>query len=276
VLLEPPPDGGASDNTARFVFSYSPYPTNDGYFWQFGPLGADRANMRKIHIGEYSRREKYRLFTFVPTEEAIEVETGGKVYYGEKHWFEGIPIRKAKTRLADTLELQVHSKGFPTFVPAKEPFDGTKPVARGTLLNFARGGNGAECLLVGWSQPEAWGVWSERAHAALAVLMNNKGSGQIMELVGSGFLGSKCPQQRINVRVNGVSVGQAVFDLDHPEDMHRLRIPAEVAQKDLGRLLIDFSCENAISPKVIGTSEDRRELALALRTLRISDDDSAK
>jgi len=91
-----------------------------------------------MQIGEYSNREKYRLFAFVPTDEGLAIETGGKVYFGDRHSFEGIPIRKDGNGQANTLQLQVHSKGFPTFTAANEPFDRTKSVAPGTLLHFAK------------------------------------------------------------------------------------------------------------------------------------------
>jgi hypothetical protein len=276
ISLDLPPNTDGSDEAGRFVFSYFSSPTNDGYFWQFGPLAADRTGNRKIQIGEYSRREKYRLSAFVATDESFYLQTNGKTYVGDKHSFDGFPIVKLGKSLANTFTLQVHSKGFPMFAATKEPMDGAKPVAPGTLLHFAKDGNGTECLLAGWSKPEAWGVWSEGDHAALAVPINSSGSDLVLEVSGSGFVNSKCPQQLVNVRVNEMPVGEILFNVDQPEGLRRLRIPAEVAQREPGGLLIDFRCENAISPKVAGISEDPRELALALRTLRITDQDFTK
>ena len=88
-----------------------------------------------------------------------------------------------------------------------------------------------------------WGVWSEGDHAALAVSIQSSGSDLVLELSGSGFVNAKCPQQLINVRVNEMPVGEILFSLDQPENLRRLRIPAEVDQSDPGGLLIGFRSE---------------------------------
>jgi hypothetical protein len=118
--------------------------------------------------------------------------------------------------------------------------------------------------------PEAWGVWSEGDRVALAVSVQSSGSDLVLELSGSGFVNSKCPQQLIKVRVNEMPIGEILYKLDQPEGLRRLLVPAEVAQRDPGGLLIDFQCENPMLPKVAGINEDPRKLALALRTLRIT------
>jgi len=271
ISLESPPNIAVPDETPRFVFSYSSSPTGDGYFWQFGPLAGDVEERRKIQIGEYSKRQRYRLAAFVSTDEVFQIEADGTTFCGQKDSFDGIPIRKREGGSDDTFALQVRSKGFPTFAAVKEPLDSAKPVALNTPLHFAKDGNGTKCLLSGWSQPEAWGVWSDGDHASLLVPLKSVGSDLVLELDVSGFVTSKCPQQLINVRVNEVPVGEIFFSLDRPEGMRRLWISAEVAQREHGKLLIDFRCENPTSPKIAGISEDPRELALALRTLRITD-----
>jgi hypothetical protein len=276
ISLEVPHNTDGTDEAGRFVFSYLSSPTKDGYFWEFGPLAADRKGNRKIQIGEYSKRGEYRLSAFVATDEIFDIEVNGKTYVSDGHSFDGIPIVKQGKRAANTCTLQVHSRGFPTFTATKEPLDGARPLAPGTLLHFAKDGNGTVCLLAGWSQPEAWGVWSEGDHAALAVPIKSSGSDLVLEISGSGFVNAKSPQQLINVRVNEMPVGEILFSLDQPEGLRRLRIPAEVAQRDPGGLLIDFRCDNPMSPKVAGISEDSRKLALALRTLRITDQDFTK
>jgi hypothetical protein len=271
ISLEVPHDTGGGGEAGRFVFSYFASPNNDGYFWEFGPLAADRTGNRKIQIGEYSGRKEYRLSPFLATDEIFDIQVNGKTYVGDSHSFDGIPIVKLGNSVANTCTLEVHSKGFPRFAATKEPLEGAKPVVPGTLLHFAKGGNGTVCLLGGWSQQEAWGVWSEGDHAALAVPVQGSESDLVLELSGSGFVNPKCPQQLINVRVNEMPVGEILFSLDEPEGLRRLRIPAEVAKRGSGGLLIDFRCENPMSPKVAGISEDPRKLALALRTLRITD-----
>lgn len=276
ISLEVPHNTDGTDEAGRFVFAYLSSPTKDGYFWEFGPLAADSNGNRKIQIGESSKRGEYRLSAFVATDEIFDIQVNGKTYVGDSHSCDEIPIVKQGKSVANTCTLQVHSKGFPMFTATEEPLDRPKPVAPGTLLHFAKDGNGTACLLAGWSQPEAWGVWSEGNHAALAVPIKSSGSDLVLELSGSGFVNSKCPQQRINVRVNKVLVGEIVFSLDQPEGMRRLRIPAEVAQREPDGLLIDFRCENPISPKAAGLSDDPRALALALRALRITDQNSTE
>jgi hypothetical protein len=269
ISLEVPHNADRGGEAEEFVFSYFPSPNNDGYFWEFGPLAADRTGNRKIQIGEYSGRKEYRLSPSFGTHEIFDIQVNGKTYVGDSHSFDGIPIVKAGKSLVSTFTLQVHSKGFPMFAATKEPLEGAKPVAPGTLLHFAKDGNGTACLLAGWSQPEAWGVWSEGYRAALAVPVRSSRSDLVLELNGSGFVNAKCPQQVIDVQVNEMPVGEVLFSLDQPEGLRRLRIPAEVAQRNLSGLLIDFRCENPMSPKVAGISGDSRKLALALRTLRI-------
>jgi hypothetical protein len=130
----------------------------------------------------------------------------------------------------------------------------------------------ARCAyFAGWSQSEEWGVWSEGDHEAIAVPVQSSGLDLVLELSGTGFVNAKCPQQLINARVNEMPVGETLFSLDQPEGLRRLRIPAEVAQRNPGGLLIDSRYANPMSPKVAGISENPRKLAFALRTLRIID-----
>jgi hypothetical protein len=271
ISLEVPPHPDGGGEAGRFLFWYFPSPNNDGYFWEFGPLAADGTGNRKMQIGEYSGRKEYRLSPSSTIAESFAIQVNGRTYVGAGHSFNGILIVKPGKSVANTCTLLVHSKGFPMFAATKEPLDGAKPVLPGTLLHFAKGGNATGYLLAGWSQPEEWGVWSEGDYAALAVPVQSSGSDLILELSGSGFVNAKCPQQLINVRVNEMPIGEILFTLDQPEGLRRLRIPVAAAQREPGGLLIEFRCENPMSPEVAGISEDARKLALSLRTLRITD-----
>jgi hypothetical protein len=101
--------------------------------------------------------------------------------------------------------------------------------------------------------------------------MKTNGSRLLLELDAGAFLTSSYPKQLVKVRINKIPVAEITFTLDQPNDIRRLEIPAEAAEANPLRLLIDFWLENRISPKLPGLSGDSRELALALHTLRITD-----
>jgi hypothetical protein len=120
ISLESPPNIAVPDETPRFVFSYSSSPTGDGYFWQFGPLAGDVEERRKIQIGEYSKRQRYRLAAFVSTDEVFQIEADGTTFCGAKR-IRLTGFQSANARADPTTRLRCRSavKAFRRLRPSR-------------------------------------------------------------------------------------------------------------------------------------------------------------
>ena len=128
VAQDFPPDADGGEGPFRFLFTYIPSSTNDGYFWQFGPLNADPAGNRTIKIGECCSRKNYLLSGFVSGDEDFWVQIEDKTFAGKNHRFGPVLMTKSERAVASMLSLQVQSQSFPVFSTSEDLPDETEIV----------------------------------------------------------------------------------------------------------------------------------------------------
>ena len=125
-------------------------------------------------------------------------------------------------------------------------------------------------LLTGWSGREAWGTWSDGPVAfASAVLPPGPPAPVEVEIEAWAFLSLEHPRQRVHIQANGQSLAQLDYEWGTDLRHRRLRIPASVVAAGQGQLLLRFQFPDAVSPAALGQSQDGRQLALGMLSLRM-------
>ncbi len=142
--------------------------------------------------------------------------------------------------------------------------------ALGTTIDFRNDGNARPYLAGGWSEPETWGLWSVTNLAAIRLSIPARMSTDLtLEVNGHSYLPAQHPQQTIQVSVNGQSVGELRYTENANESVQRLRIPAPLAAKNHGQLMIIFTIAAPVSPMQIMASKDTRSLGLGIVSMTI-------
>jgi len=120
------------------------------------------------------------------------------------------------------------------------------------------------CLIEGFSAAEEGGRWTERKEVFLKCSMpdlNGKVPAKIL-MDTAAFLHNG-NVQRASFSVNGSPSIEYRYDAEHSKRTIELPIPASVGKE----LTIRLSLPDAISPKQMGLSEDRRQLGLMVRAI---------
>jgi hypothetical protein len=120
VTQDCPPNVYVAGGPSRFVFTYIPSQTNDGYFWEFGSLNADPAGNRLIKIGVCCSRKDYLLSGFVSGDENFWVKMNGKTFSGKNHRFGPVLMTKSERAVVSMLSLNVQSQSFPVFSTSED------------------------------------------------------------------------------------------------------------------------------------------------------------
>ncbi len=145
-------------------------------------------------------------------------------------------------------------------------FDPLPPIPRleaNREYSAAGGAPGAE-VLHGWSNPEAWGAWSDGTQAKLVFLADRA---QPAALVMRGRLFAPVPDQppRIYARVDGAPEETLLEARNEGEDIElHILLPAN-GKTDLVHVSLRFDTPR--SPADYGVNSDRRLLALGLSWL---------
>jgi hypothetical protein len=134
----------------------------------------------------------------------------------------------------------------------------------GNKILFGQDGTSQKYQLNGWSDPEEGFTWTEGHKSVLGIKTVKTDSDLNLTIAASQFTS----QQRVNVTVNGYSVGNWVFD--KPEIQEKsIVIPNEVL--NVGMQYITFELPDAKSPQSLGLSKDERTVALAVQSIKISE-----
>ena len=137
----------------------------------------------------------------------------------------------------------------------------------GQILSFARGGNGTNCLLSGWSKAEDWGVWSDGPIATVLltdVALAGKGEVKLV-IEARGFVNPSQPKQRVRVGVNGADAGELLLGGDITSTS--LPVPTEALKSSF--LRIELVPENSRSSALIGAPSDKCLLRVGLKSLSL-------
>ena len=141
----------------------------------------------------------------------------------------------------------------------------------GAKLRFAADGGDGWVPLYGFSQREAWGVWTN-GHEAATILGLPAATNMRLELIFrvKAFVSDAHQSLRCTVRVNGHLVEKWAFEFsdggDHPVT-RMAPLPAGAASS--GVLCIIFTMDEVVSPQRLGISDDDRLLGLGLHTLTL-------
>lgn len=130
-----------------------------------------------------------------------------------------------------------------------------------TKMTFADEDMAKKYILSGFSAKEIWGRWTDGNRAEMSFDIGTVGTNLELMMEYSTY----AEKQQVIVSVNGTVVEDYVAV---GAETKSIIIPAEYV-KD-GKLLLTLELPDAVSPQSRGESEDARELALAMKTLKIS------
>jgi hypothetical protein len=151
---------------------------------------------------------------------------------------------------------------------------GDLPIVRKPLLHeridFSTNGVGRVYLLDlgrspyigwGWSNPEAWGTWSDGEKARIAMLLPEDKNIQSLSLEVITLVSPTHPYQNIEILVNGIK--QQDIRLSSKK-IQKITIHASKLHPNDGYLLVEFHFPDRISPKELGQGADERKLGIGL------------
>jgi hypothetical protein len=163
----------------------------------------------------------------------------------------------------------------PPFVtPTKLSLRDIEPgLVLGREVAFGAQGDGLAYLGAGWSQPEAWGVWSEGPRAELSVPLDARPIEPLsLSLEVGAFVPRDHGKQRIQCWINGVLADVWEFTAEAGTGWRQVPVPApamELARSTL-QLSVRFEIGVPGSPKSQGLGQDSRALGVALNHLKLS------
>jgi hypothetical protein len=117
----------------------------------------------------------------------------------------------------------------------------------------------------GWSIPELWGRWTEGTVAELRIPVSEHWNNAVVKLNAGAMLACST-QQRVTLSANGTEV--ATWHI-RGEDEFEARIPRDLFGAE-EVVTLTFDLPDATAPASCGASNDVRELALGMQSLRVT------
>ena len=142
-----------------------------------------------------------------------------------------------------------------------------QPVAAytpGTRIDFTEKGNVVPYLLHGWANPEANGTWTMAKEAALLLSLPPVAQPRTLEVAMSAFLGRSNKPQPVEVRINGVLLGEWQVAR---EGRFTMTVPEDIAQQPEWR--VSLTVGRPQRPDAIGFGPDWRDLGVSVAWLEI-------
>lgn len=125
------------------------------------------------------------------------------------------------------------------------------------FMRFATGVADKRVITRGWSDPEAWGVWSVGPQAELSLWIGTRIKNDVdLEITAKAVVA-----QEIRVEANGEEV--AKWQLDTQNRAQRVTIPKAYAAK-ASPMKIVFNISKPTSPQDLGTGTDGRKLGIGV------------
>jgi hypothetical protein len=149
-------------------------------------------------------------------------------------------------------------------VGKKENWVKDAPIRVGQTIDFSEKGTSTLYAWTGWSQPEAWGTWSDGPIASLIMNPDKRVPSRITLQV-QGFVDPG--PVRASVVINEKPVGEIVLDRTKPSGEFTFNVPGEASADDTIKL--DLLIGDPKSPKELGLSRDDRYLGIGLYSLKI-------
>lgn len=125
-------------------------------------------------------------------------------------------------------------------------------------ISFAKGGEGVELLGAGWSQPEAWGVWSDGQLATLYIPKPSQAPKNLL-LDLRAFISQAIPSQEIAIFLDEKFIAE--YSLDKGEG-NLISIKLPISRQNFYK--VSFKLQNPARPFDLGLSKDKRILGIGL------------
>jgi len=119
----------------------------------------------------------------------------------------------------------------------------------------------------GWSNPEAWGTWSDDDLASIRIDVSMMPGNLLMKLEARAFVPEKYGSQQVDIRANGRLVGHIKFGSDSGRRTWLVEIPRDVIRPGSALIDIEFLIGNPTSPRQAGISSDHRRLGIGITSL---------
>jgi hypothetical protein len=150
--------------------------------------------------------------------------------------------------------------------------EGQITVNRGDDIIFSTESNaGREYLIAGWSQPEAWGVWSDGPLARIRIKLGGISSNPVSVLMTmNGFFSGRHHRITVTPIVNGAHMRAFILDASMPMPVtHLLTLTAESLRGQNGVIDIELEIDSPRSPAELGLSSDERQLGVGLIRIHV-------
>jgi len=138
-------------------------------------------------------------------------------------------------------------------------------------IDFTATGVGAQLLASGWSQPEDWGTWSNRAEARILMPVTSGTNSLLLEL--NAFVTPKHPTQHVEIAIDGTLVTRAALSNYHG---NKVSVPIPKSAREMidqnGYAELKFRFADAVRPNEIGAGSDSRLLAIGIEAITSSRD----
>ncbi|MBU9249737.1 hypothetical protein KTD14_09780 [Burkholderia multivorans] len=140
-------------------------------------------------------------------------------------------------------------------------------VGAGDTLSFRRVGSGRLYLGQGWSEPEAWGTWSDQSEASI-VLPVKKNDIHELSFTANALVSAQRPKQVIDIFINDVNAGSVSLSSAQNNEFN-ISVPRDVFSdvKKSGVMKVNFRFRDLTSPKNLGINGDDRTLGVGLISL---------
>ena len=141
-----------------------------------------------------------------------------------------------------------------------------EPVSPSEKLDFGSSAKGVHYLQAGWSDSEGWGTWSASRSATL-LLPTSPAQVDSVVIDFAAAVSPSHPVQRVEIVVNG----SQAFSGSISERSGTIEFKIPGAAKSDAFIKMEFRLPDAASPKEMGLGEDRRTLAIGLRTITLTE-----
>jgi len=152
---------------------------------------------------------------------------------------------------------------------ALKPAEILPEIGIGERIRFSASGGGVPYLAAGWSDPEAWGTWSQGGAAEVILRVSGVGVRDIL-IEARALVAPAHPKQDVEISVNGIPAAIVCLTA---YAANRIRVPLpEAAREGLrkyGALRLAFRFPDVARPKDIGLDNDPRALALGLLAITL-------
>lgn len=145
------------------------------------------------------------------------------------------------------------------------PADVSGEIVPGQRISFLKAdskGPAKTLRRCGWLDAEGTGTWSIGPESRLLLILPQPDRATTLELDMLPFTAEGHPTQRVEITANGRSVASLKLDAKSAA-RHEIELPAGTAEPD-GRLELALHFPDAVSPRDLGRSNDRRKLAARL------------